>query len=80
MHCIVYKSPKRDLLYLFVPGEEKFERVPEALTKSFGEPEKVMELTLEAGRQLAYTTADEVMANLESQGYHLQMPPKEGRL
>lgn len=45
--------------------------------KSFGDPQRVMDLELEPGRKLAYATADEVIANLREQGYHLQMPPKD---
>ncbi len=77
MHCVVYKSPKRDLVYLFVPEADQFDDVPQPLMQGFGEPQWVMELELEPGKQLAYTTADEVIAKLDEQGYHLQMPPRD---
>ncbi len=77
MHCVVYRSPKRDLLYLFVREKDVFDDVPAEVMRGFGPPEFAMELELEPGRQLAQANADEVIANLKARGFHIQMPPQE---
>jgi uncharacterized protein YcgL (UPF0745 family) len=76
MSCWIYRSPKKEEMYLYVPVEGDFSNVPDVLLKKFGPPEKVMELTLNSKRKLAREEVDVVMQNLLSQGFHLQMPPK----
>lgn len=74
--CWVYRSPRKDEMYLYLSAEDDFEPVPEALLSRFGTPVRVMELTLSPQRQLAREDVNQVMENLRSQGFHLQMPPK----
>ena len=74
--CWVYRSPRKDEMYLYLRTEDDFDSVPEALLKRFGTPVRVMELTLSPQRQLAREDVTQVMENLRSQGFHLQMPPK----
>ena len=74
--CWIYRSPRKDEMYLYLQAEDDFETVPEALLKRFGTPVKVMELALSPERSLAREDVNKVMANLRSQGFHLQMPPK----
>ena len=76
LHCWVYRSPRKQELYLFLAAEDGFDRVPEALLDGFGEPILVIELELSPERQLAREDVNQVMANLGDQGFHLQMPPK----
>ncbi len=76
----IYKSPKKDELYLFLCKKDDFESLPEGLMKSFGQPQYVMELELNPERPLARSDVNEVIANLDSQGFHLQMPPADPRL
>ncbi|MET0067005.1 MAG: YcgL domain-containing protein [Candidatus Thiodiazotropha sp.] len=76
LECWVYRSPRKDEMYLYVCQEDDFSSVPEALLKRFGTPQRVMSLTLSPGRKLAREDVSQVMKNLESQGFHLQMPPK----
>ncbi|MCG8486176.1 MAG: YcgL domain-containing protein [Chromatiales bacterium] len=76
MNCWIYRSPKKEEMYLYVPVEGDFSNVPDLLMKKFGSPEKVMELTLNSTRKLAREEVSVVMQNLATQGFHLQMPPK----
>ena len=74
--CWIYRSPRKDEMYLYVCEEDNFEAVPEALLSRFGVPVKVMELSLTPQRNLAREDVNTVMENLRTQGFHLQMPPK----
>lgn len=71
----VFKSTKRDEMYLYVERSKGFEGAPEGLQEAFGKPEHVMDMILSAERPLAREDVTEVMAHLREQGYHLQMPP-----
>ena len=77
MNCFVYKSLKKDDTYIFIPRQDDFSDIPELLIKSLGDIEQVMELELTPDRELARVTASEVMKNIDSQGFHLQMPPAD---
>lgn len=73
--CQVYKSARKEEMYLYVDKGSGLEEVPEALMASFGEPLEVMSLVLEPGRKLARADAQEVLDNIEQHGFYLQMPP-----
>jgi len=62
-------------MYLYMPEQDDFEQIPEALLKRFGTPVFVMQLELTAERKLARENTTQVMRNLSEQGFHLQMPP-----
>jgi len=74
--CWIYKSFLKDEMYLYLPEKDEFDRVPDALLNRFGRPIFIFELELHAGRPLAREDVAQVMQNLISQGFHLQMPPK----
>ncbi|MES9942134.1 MAG: YcgL domain-containing protein [Candidatus Thiodiazotropha sp. 6PLUC2] len=74
--CWIYRSPRKDEMYLYVTKEGDFSSVPNGLLEKFGTPAKVMELTLHSNRSLAREDVTVVMENLVQQGFHLQMPPK----
>jgi len=74
--CWVYRSPRKQEMYLFTAEEDQFDSVPAALLEHFGEPVLVIQLELNPGRQLAREDVNLVMTNLRVKGYHLQMPPK----
>lgn len=74
--CWVYRSPRKQEMYLYLAVEDDFEQVPDELLRQFGEPILVIELELNPQRALAREDVNKVMSNLRGQGYHLQMPPK----
>ena len=75
MFCQVYRSPRKEEMYLYVEKSAGLDCVPQALLQRFGEPEPVMLLHLNGERRLARVDADEVLAQVRDQGYFLQMPP-----
>jgi len=77
MKCSVIRSTLKDFTYIYLLAGHDYEDLPIALKKVFGEPESVMDLELSPDRKLAYEDVNQVMQNLEEQGYHLQMPPQE---
>ncbi|WOF80038.1 MULTISPECIES: YcgL domain-containing protein [Stutzerimonas stutzeri subgroup] len=75
--CSIYKSPRKDGMYLYVEKRDALKRVPEGLIAAFGPPQLAFEMVLTPERQLAREDITKVLANLQTQGYHLQMPPAE---
>ncbi len=75
MLCFIYKSLKKDYLYLYITKKDDFSQVPEALFNSMGKIEFVMELELSAERKLAREDAVKVIAGLKEKGFFVQLPP-----
>lgn len=75
--CSIYRSSKRNEMYLYVLKTDALERVPESLMAGFGKATHAFDLVLSPERTLAREDIHKVLANLDSQGYHLQMPPAE---
>ena len=76
MNAYIYKSRRKDELYLYLAKKDDFSDVPQALYDSMGkEPIFVMEVTLSSERKLARENVETVMKNLTEQGFHLQIPP-----
>ncbi|WP_456373444.1 YcgL domain-containing protein [Thiolapillus sp.] len=73
--CWIYRSSKKDEMYLYLAEEDNFEAVPEPLMARFGKPVWVMFLDLDARRKLARADVENVMRQLQNEGYYLQMPP-----
>jgi uncharacterized protein YcgL (UPF0745 family) len=64
-------------MYLYVLKSDALERVPDELLTAFGKPRHAFDLVLSPERALAREDIHTVLANLEKQGYHLQMPPAQ---
>jgi len=77
MLCVIYKSTKRDQTYLYVEKKDDFSRVPEALMKTFGQPQLAMILPLDGRKKLINAALEKVKEALTQQGYYLQMPPPQ---
>ena len=73
----IYKGTRRAETYLYVPGEDDFQRVPQDLLDALGTLELVMELELGGGRRLARVDGEEVMKSVAGRGYFLQLAPSE---
>ena len=74
--CWIYSSPRKDEMYLYLSEENNFAAVPAELLDRFGAPRFVMELELHPGKRLAREDAEQVLKNLRTSGFHLQMPPR----
>ncbi|SER35576.1 hypothetical protein SAMN03159444_03932 [Pseudomonas sp. NFACC02] len=75
--CSIYRSPRKNEMYLYVLKSDALERVPVELLSAFGKPQHAFDLVLTPERTLAREDIHTVLENLEKQGYHLQMPPAE---
>ncbi len=76
MRCVkIFRSSKREGMYLYVDNEELLSRVPPELMQRFGRPVEVMELQLSARKKLARVEAAFVLEQIEVSGFYLQMPP-----
>lgn len=75
--CEVFRSPKREGVYLYVDKQQGMAEVPDALLQTFGTPESVMTLLLTPERKLARAEASAVLDAIEQNGFYLQMPPAE---
>jgi len=73
--CDVYKSDKKEGLYLYVDRLEGLERVPEALLLQFGLPRLTLSFELNSQRRMARQDPLVVLKNLSTDGYHIQLPP-----
>ncbi|OEF24055.1 YcgL domain-containing protein [Vibrio rumoiensis] len=74
MLCSVYKSSKKEGMYLYIPKKDDFSDVPEALLGMFGKPIFVMVMKME-GRKLALVDIEKVKVSLKEEGFFLQLPP-----
>lgn len=75
MFCFIYKSLKKEHLYLYVDKKDDFSKVPEALFNSFGKMEFVMDLELSPQRKLAKEEVGKVIDSLKTKGFFVQLPP-----
>ena len=75
--CSIYRSTKREGMYLYVLKADALERVPEPLMAAFGKAIHAFDLVLTPERTLSREDIVVVLENLDTQGYHLQMPPAE---
>ncbi len=77
MICFVYRSEKKQGAYLYLSRDKTLDDVPEELQGLLGRCIQVMQLNLAKREKLASEDIKLVKENLVSQGYHLQMPPKD---
>lgn len=73
--CYVYSSRRKPGTYVFLPQEDDWSQVPEAICKLLGETDQVMELALTREKQLARVSGAEVIDAIQQQGFYLQLPP-----
>ena len=75
MLCYIYKSLKKDELYLYIEKKDDFSNIPDTLLKSFGKPGFVMDLELKTESRLAREDTGQVILQLQEKGFFVQMPP-----
>ncbi|WGE34657.1 YcgL domain-containing protein [Actinobacillus genomosp. 1] len=73
--CAIYRSPKKEGMFLYVAKRDQFDSVPEALRQMFGKPQFVMLFNLTGEKQLKRSKNEEVLQVIQTQGFFLQMPP-----
>ncbi|WP_018984734.1 YcgL domain-containing protein [Salinimonas chungwhensis] len=77
MLCAVYKTNKKEGMYLYLPEKDNFDDVPDQLMHQFGKPELAMLLPLHKRETLGRVSKETLVNALNDKGYYLQMPPKE---
>lgn len=75
--CSIYQSSRKPGMYLYVLKADALAKVPPELLKLFGTPRHSFDLVLTPERKLAQEDIQQVLENLDGQGFHLQMPPPE---
>ncbi len=78
--CEVFRSSRKEEMYLYVEKSQGLKNLPEVLLKQFGEAESVMTLMLTPDKKLARVNAVEVLEKIETEGFFLQMPPTQAEL
>lgn len=73
--CWIYRSSRKDEMYLYLRERDNFDPVPDNLRRLFGRPVFVMALDLDPDRRLARVDAAQVAEQLQRAGYFLQLPP-----
>lgn len=73
--CEVFKSSRKEEMYLYVDKSRGLVDVPEALLERFGTPVSTMTLMLTPDKTLARAKASDVLAAIRDQGFYFQMPP-----
>ncbi|NHC02605.1 YcgL domain-containing protein [Acinetobacter sp. 187] len=85
MLCEIYKSSKKDEMYLYVAsvnGSDEQEQadplavLSDALKTAFGRATFVMKLELHAEKKLARANVLHVMDSIQTKGYYIQLPPE----
>jgi uncharacterized protein YcgL (UPF0745 family) len=71
----IYRSKRKEGMYLYVEKSVGVDNLPEALLRQFGTPEHAMVLVLTPDKKLAYADVKKVIKAVQEQGFYLQMPP-----
>lgn len=72
--CDVYRSSKKEELYVYVERKRGLSCLPEQLLELFGKPTLVLTLMLSPDKPLARVPVQKVLEALEDKGYYLQLP------
>lgn len=80
MICAIYKSIKKEGMYLYIEKRDDFSILPAPLLQAFGTPIFVMLFNLNGKKSLINTTNQEVITCIKEQGFYLQMPKQEENL
>jgi uncharacterized protein YcgL (UPF0745 family) len=73
MFCHIYRSSRKADTFLYLAVKDDFSILPESLLSIFGDPEFSFSLELTSDKKLAKEDVAEVLENLSTQGYHLQL-------
>lgn len=74
MQSFIYRSKKRKGLYVYLAEQDNFDALPPAVQDAVGELEFAMELEVTPERKMAKEDPTLVIANLDKNGFHIQMP------
>jgi len=75
VQCFIYKSNKKEELYVYLSKQDDFSDIPEAILQSIGQLAYVMTLEITPERKLAREKATDILNGIEEHGFFIQMPP-----
>lgn len=75
--CNIYRSSKKEGMYLYVDKRDDLSRIPDELRVFFGKPEFSMLLLMTKEKKLARADAAKVMLEIADKGFYLQLPPAD---
>ena len=64
-------------MYLYVDKRKGLKDLPAPLTDLFGTPIHVLDMLLNDSKKLGRATPEQVLADIKTKGFFLQMPPAE---
>ena len=74
MLCQVFRSKRKEGLYLYVERGKDLAELPAALMERFGQAESALMMMLSDDKKLARTDGAAVMAAIKEKGFFLQLP------
>ena len=78
MMVSIYKTTRKQGVYLYIDKQAGVKTIPESLHKLMGpHPQHVLDLLLTPDRRLAEADSTEVLNKIREKGYYLQLPPAE---
>lgn len=75
--CHIYRSRRKEGVYLYLPKSTAFSSLPKDLQTLFGKPELALTLLLTPEKPLARANAAKVLADIAEKGFYLQLPPPQ---
>jgi len=75
-NCYIYRCGAKQDMYIYLAKENDFDCIDEKLKPSLGELTFAMALDINKNTQLAKEDPLKVLANLQAQKFHLQLPPE----
>lgn len=75
MRCFIYKSLKKQGVYLYLRNQDDFSCLSGALQDCLGRMEFIFSIEITPERKLASADPVAVINNLNKQGYFLQLSP-----
>ncbi|MGB2427612.1 MAG: YcgL domain-containing protein [Alteromonas sp.] len=75
--CSVYKTRKKDGMFLYIPEVDNFDAVPKVLMERFGQPQLVMHIPQKTTKTLHSVSKEALIDAFERDGFYLQMPPQQ---
>ncbi|ACA31003.1 YcgL domain-containing protein [Histophilus somni] len=80
MLCAIYKTKRKEGMYLYIEKRGHFDSVPSSLLESFGKPIFVMLFNLAGQKSLINANNEDVQQQIKQNGFYLQMPKQQENL
>ena len=75
-NCYIYRCGAKQDMYIYLAEENDFDCIDKKIKSSLGELTFEMALEINKDTKLAIENPTKVMGNLQSQKFHLQLPPQ----